>query len=264
MTRRACLVAVGLCALATTAAAQPPSPAPPSPFLSVTMVTVRPDSVPAWEDYVKKIAAGAAKAAVPGTVNAFQVVSGGPGFTYVFTQGFSKWAEVDSFLTPAQIATKAFGDVEGAAMVKAGRAAIVSVSNQVARYLPDLSTRPGTVPMPAKYLFLFRTQVKPEMVTAYEEYLAKAKAAAEQTPGTPMVIRRITVQGPANFYTAAIPFNTYAERDAFPTPISVLKKVYGDAEGQKWNEQRLRSTDHAETWVLMHRPDLSRSAATAR
>lgn len=262
MTIRPSLAATGFCAITTMAGAQPPSPAPPQ-FLSVTAVTVRPDSVPAWEDYVKKVSSGGVKAGAPGSVNAYQVVSGGPGFTYIFVQGFSKWAEVDAFLSPAQILAKAFGETEGAALTKGGRATIVSVRNEVSRYLPELSTRPAVLPAPAKYIFLFRTQVKPEMVPAYEEYLAKTKAAAEQTPGTPMVIRRVSAQGPANVYFAAIPFNAYAERDAWPAPLSVLKKVYGDAEGPRWNEQRLRSTDHSETWVLMHRPDLSRSA-TAR
>lgn len=240
-------------ALAPPSAAQ----APPTEFLQVVTVNVKPEAIADYEDYVKKIVAATGKTTGSPRVVGYQVVLGGPGATYFFVLPFNKWAEIDGWSSIPRILTAAYGEAEAARILQAGRAATARSESAVYRLLPDLSTRPRTFDPPRAYALLVRTEVEPAMQRAYEEYLAKLRAAQEQTPESPTAIRRVSVLGPAVTYVTAQFFSKHAERDAWPSAGDVLRKAHGEAEGRRITEESLRAVRRRDIFVMAHRPDLS-------
>jgi hypothetical protein len=97
-----------------------------------------------------------------------------------------------------------------------------------------------------------------------ERSVTKPKAAQEKSPQAPTFIRRVTVEGASNTYVTAAPFNSYAERDSWPTNQAVLRAAYGDEEARRLNETRLRCTRNARLAVMSYRADLSRPATASR
>lgn len=245
----------------TSLAAAQAQPDQPAEFLQVITTTVRSGAVTEYEDFVKKITAGANKVGAPQRWFTSQLALGGPQFTYSIVLPFSKWGEVDAWTSVPQILSKAYGEAEGAKILKAGRAAIERSETAVYRLLPDLSTRPKVFDPPAAFVQLFVTDVEPAMVPAWEIYLARLKAAQEGAPQAPTAIRRVAVQGAANTYVTAVPFSSYAERDSWPGTPAVLREAYGEADARSLNETRLRCTRNARLLVLAYRPELSRPTA---
>jgi len=249
-----------LCGLASLAAAQG-QPAQPAQFLQVITTTVRPTAVADYEDFAKKIVAGANKTGASQRWTVYGVSRGGPGYTYSVALPFNDWSELDGWTTVAQILSKAYGEAEAARIIKAGNASIERTETAVYRLLGDLSTRPKVFDPPAAFIQLFVTDVVPEMVPTWESFLARQKAAQEKAPQAPTAIRRVAVLGASNRYVTALPFNKYAERDSWPSALDVLRQAYGETEARSLTEMRLRSTREARIMVLSYRPDLSRPAA---
>lgn len=232
-------------------------------YVQVITTTVRPSAVPDYEDYVKKIQAGAAKIkASPGQVFVHQVIMGGPGATYQIVLPFEQWGDVDAWSGVPQILTKAYGEVEGNRILKAGRAAIERTQVEVYRLLPELSTRLSAFKS-SNFLQLLVTEVEPAMVPQWEEFLAKAKAAAEKEPGGPVALRYVCVQGKYNTYATAFFFDKHGDRDRWPALRETLTKAYGEEGGRHVDEMRRRSVRSTESLVLALRPDLSRLPSAA-
>jgi hypothetical protein len=259
------LSALALClqlgvGLASPAATQT-SPAQPTEFIQVITATVRAGAVTEYEDFIKKITAGANKIGAPQRWFVSHVSIGGPSLTYSIVLPFSKWSELDGWMTVPQMLLKAYGEAEGTKILKAGRAATERTETAVYRLLPDLSTRPKVFDPPARFVHLVVTEVEPAMVPAWESYLARLKAAQERSPQAPTAVRRVAVLGASNTYVTAVPFNKFADRDAWPANLAILSEAYGEAEARSLNDTRLRSTRNARQLVLTYRPDLSRPTA---
>lgn len=253
-------VALAALCLAVPAAAQQQ----PAEFIAVTTVSVRGSGVSEYEDFAKKVMATAAKVDPTARVIASQGGAGSSGYTYSFVRPFAKWGDMDAWMSVSQMLMKAHGDVEGGRILKAGRSPIEQSRTEVFRLLKDKSTRPRIVDPPPAHILVFRTEVRPEMVPAYEEYLDKLKAAQEKVEGTPTATRRVAVLGPANTYVTSLPFDKYAERDSWLPPADVLRQAYGEAEARRLNEVWLKSIKNAEAFVVTYRPDLSRIPAAAK
>lgn len=251
---RSALVAAFLFAIALPVVAQNG----PTEFIQVVTTTVRSNSVTEYEDYIKKVMAGASKIAAPQRVVAYQVGVGGPSFTYNFVLPFNKWEEMDSWPSVAQILTKAYGDAEGARILKSGRDAIEHSESAVFRTMRNLSTRPRVNDPPAAFVMVVRTEIEPGMSVSYERFLSKLKAAQEQEQGTRTVNRSVSVLGPALVYLGANFFNKHADRDNWAATPDLLRKTYGDADGQELWEGSLRGVGKRETYVQSYRSDLSR------
>jgi hypothetical protein len=236
-------------------------PGQPAEFIQVITTTVKSNAVADYEDFVKKIVAGANKIGAPQRWSTSQVSVGGSGFTYTVVLPFSKWAEVDGWNAVPDILLKAYGEAERARIQKSGRAAIERTETSVYRLLPDLSTRPKIFNPPTAFVHLFVTEVEPAMVPAWEKFLGQIKAAQEKSPQAPTAVRRVAVLGASNTYVTAVPFNKFAERDSWPTNMALLRDAYGETEARSIDETRLRATRSARQLVLMYRPDLSRPAA---
>lgn len=250
-----------LCGVTSPAVGQGQAAQPPE-FLQVLTVTLRPTGVAEYEDFVKKIVAGANKIGAPQRWTAYAVSIGGPGYTYNFALPFSSWSDVDGWTSVAQILSRAYGEAEAARLTKVSRASVERTESAVYRLLPDLSTRPKRFDPPAAFIQLFVTDVEPEMVPTWESFLARQKAAQEKAPQGPTAIRRVAVLGASNRYVTAVPFNKYAERDSWPSGPDVLREAYGETEARSITEARLKSTREARIMVLSYRPDLSRPTAT--
>lgn len=249
-----------LCGTAAPATAQGQG-AQPAQFVQVITSTVRPTGATDYEDVVKKIVAGANKIGAPQHWMAYGVAVGGPSYTYNVVLPFNTWSEIDGWTVVPQILSKAYGDAEAARLMKTFRASVERSETAVLRLLPDLSTRPKVFAPPATFLQIFVTDVEPELVPTWETFLARLKEAQEKAPQAPTSIRRVAVLGASNRYVTALPFSKYAERDAWPSTMDVLRQAYGEAEARSLDETRLRATRQAQIMVLAYRPELSRPVA---
>ena len=233
---------------------------PPTEFIQIITTTVRSNGVTDYEDYVKQIIAGANKIGAPQRVLVYQVGLGGPSFTYNIIIPFNKWEEMDSWPSIAQVLTAAYGDAEAARILKSGRDAIEHSESAVFRTLRNLSTRPRLNDPPAPFVMVVRTEIDPAMSVSYENYLSKLKAAQEKEPGNRAVNRSVSVLGSGVTYLSANFFSKHAERDNWTAVTDLMKKTYGDAEGQRLSEGSLRAVRKREIFIQSYRPDLSRLA----
>lgn len=227
-------------------------------FTHVTWVTVKPGMVAEFEDYVKKIIAGATKINDSRAISAYSVAMGGPQRTYAFATTFKKWAELDDDLTIPQILNKAYGDVEGAKIYKVGSTAVESSETRVSRTIPELSRPAPSGSAATAYVFVVRTEVEPSMARTYRKYLDKLKAAEDKHDPSP-VSRRVSVFGDAQVWSSIRGFNKWAERDALMAPGEAMTKAYGEAEAREIADMAAGCIKHRVTYVLARRPDLSRT-----
>ncbi len=238
-----------------------PLPAQEGEYMHVTWVTVKPGMVGEFEDYIKKLIAGATKVGDPRAITAFSVTMGGPSRTYGFTRTFKKWAELDSDLSSPQILNKAYGDVEGAKIYKTGTSAVESSETRVSRVIPELSREPSSN-APSAFYLVVRTEVEPSMGRTYRKFLDKLKAAEDKHDRSP-VSRRVSVLGDAQIYSTVRGFDKWAERDAAMAPGDALEKAYGAEEARELTDMAAGCVRHRTTYVVARRPDLSRTGTAS-
>ena len=84
---------------------------------------------------------------------------------------------------------------------------------------------------PAQFLQLTVTTVRASAINDYEEFVKKANAARDKTPGSPaQLVYAVNLGGPAfTFYTIA-QWEKWADRDKLPNFGQMMTKVYGQAE----------------------------------
>src|SRR5258708_6941017 len=234
--------------------------AQPAAHVQVTAITVKPSGVSDFEEYIKKINAGATKIAAPGNTLFYAMGRGGRSFTYFAVNPFDKWADLDARPSIPEILIKAYGEVEGGRLLKAGRSNIEGVETSVSRLLPNLSS-PPTMEKPAAHVRVVAIDVKEGSNSSWEAYLAKLKAAQDKGPSAPHVIRHPSVLGTPNQYTPVYFFDRYAEPDVIPTPLETLRKAYRDAEAKLLEEIAQGCINSLHSEVLDFRADLSRVGA---
>jgi hypothetical protein len=251
------LAVVVLCLLAAAAGAF--AQAPHKKFINLLTVQVKPEATLEYEAFAKKVMAAADKINYPHKVVCYQRTSGGAGFTYMFVTYFDTWAEADGILSTQAILEKALGAAEGEKVLRAGRAAIESAMMEVFRLVPDFSTKPKAYdPQPA-FLQVNRNEVKPDRVRDWERVIGRFKDAAEKNPAAPTAMRRVSVQGKGATYITSSPYNTGAERDAWPTFMDVLEQAYGKEEARSLDQTRAESIERSDAFILRYRGDLSRA-----
>ncbi len=232
-------------------------------YVHTILVKVKPSSVSEFEDYVKKVNAAFTKVGSSQIVYAAQLQTGGPNFTYLFTSPFSSYEEMGKWSSIPEMLMKAHGDVEGGKLLKAGRSAIESSETWVARTQMDLSTNPKPLDLTATpFVRLLRTHVDPSMALAYEDYLAKVKAAQEKASGFPSVIRRVTALGEASLYLSATFVSSLSDLDRIPNQAELMVKAYGKEGAETITRSGNSAVRSREVWLLRYRPDLSRPTAS--
>lgn len=164
MKRIACVLAlVSATSFLTPAAAQNPT----NEYIMVTTATIYPGRYAEFEDYIKKLAAAAAKIGNKTRVNAYQYVQGASIYQYDFVSGFPSLAALDNEPGTQALLTKAYGEAEGRKILTAGRAAIQEATTQVLRLRPEFSSKIGN-PIDSPYFQLVRVEIDPAMTAAYE------------------------------------------------------------------------------------------------
>jgi len=231
-------------------------------FLQVSTVTVKLGMQTEFEDYLKKIIAAASKLNSRQLLVTHQVTMGGSPLTYFVTSPFEKWAGADALESAPAILAKAYGDVEGAKILKVGRGTIETLDVAVYRLLPGMSTNPVPIAQKA-HLNVIRTEVELGMQAEYNQYLAMLKGAQDKDSASPTSIRRVSVAGPAAVYVTTQAFDTFAERDNWPNLADQLKKAYGDAQAQLILNQGTRTAKSRVVVVTTYRADLSKATTTA-
>ncbi len=231
-------------------------------FVQVNSITVKLGMQAEFEDYLKKIIAAANKLNTNQRLITAQVAMGGSPTMYFVTSSFEKWGDADALESAPALLVKAYGDVEGARILKAGRATLDSLEVGVVELLPDMSTNPKTFMPPLAHTLVIRTDVNPALASDYRNYLSMLKAAQEKDPASPTAIRRVSVAGPAGVFVTTEPFDKFADRDAWPNTEALLKKAYGDTATRMLLEQALRAVKSRVTYVTNYRPDLSRTMMT--
>jgi hypothetical protein len=250
------VLALGVVCVLAAASAQ--AQAQPKQFVQVLTIHTKPEGALDYEAFVKKVIAAGDKIGQTQRSITYQVMTGGPGYTYMLATYFDKWAETDEILSTPEVLFKALGELEGGRALRAGRVNIEAFDTAVYRVLPELSTKLKALDPPPAYLQVIRTHVKPEMIQEWEHLIARYKAASEQIAETPTSIRRSSVEGPMNVYITSSPYTKAAERDAWPSFMDVLKKAYGEEEARAMNARRGAYTERSEAYILKFRPDLSR------
>lgn len=233
--------------------------APVAEYVAVTNVTVRPGGFAEFEDYAKKVQAAATKIGLKQRVDAYQVAQGGSIYSYDFVSTHATLAELDSVPSVPSMLLKAYGEIEGNKLLRAGRAQVASTETFVVRMRSEFSTKPkGVAGVP--FVQLVRAEIDPAMLTQYEDYLTKVKAAGDKHAGAPTAIRHSSVFGQSNVFISALPFATYAEREKWPSPLAILTAAYGEAEARQLQETARRAQKRLDIWVVAYRRDLSRLA----
>jgi antibiotic biosynthesis monooxygenase (ABM) superfamily enzyme len=229
----------------------------PKTYSWTMMVTVKPGAEEIFEDYLEKLAAAGEKTSAPQSWGVGQVAMGGPGRTYIGVIGFDKWAEADGWAMARNMLIEAYGEKEGLQILKSGSSAIESSHNRVSVLLADHSTHLGKRTSVAQMYMVTESEIKADMISEYEYLLSRVKAAEEAMPGSLPAIRRSTVLGPTAVYTAARPFDKFAEAESSPSQGEALRKMYGDIEAQKINDGVTRCIKSISISVVRFRPDLS-------
>jgi hypothetical protein len=228
-------------------------------FVQVNSITVKLGMQAEFEDYLKKIIAAANKLNTNQRLITAQVGMGGSPMMYFVTSSFEKWADADGLEAAPSLLVKAYGDLEGAKILKAGRSTLESLEVDVVELIPDASTNPKTFMPPLAHTLVIRTDIDPALAADYRNYLSMLKAAQEKDPASPTAIRRASAVGPAGVFVTTEPFDKFADRDAWPGTEGLLKKAYGDAAAKMLLDQAARAIKSRVTYVLNYRPDLSRT-----
>jgi hypothetical protein len=155
--------------------------------------------------------------------------------------------------------TKAYGEEEAAKIMRAGEAAIASSRTTVSSLQPELSTHLDTFSSVAANYLVSRSEVKPDKVLDYEFVISKIRAADEKAVGSPRRIGRRYVEGNRYTFVTSTAFNTYAERDKWPSFSDYMGKMYGEEEIRQLLDKIRQTTISRVTFELAYRPDLSRS-----
>ena len=119
---------------------------PPSKFLYTVRISIQPHAVDQYEGFVKKLIEAAKKTGAPQQILGTQVAIGGEGTSYLFALPFNKWEDMDAWPSVQEMLVKAYGEDEGAKILRSGRAAITHRENRGARLQENLISNPDKAP----------------------------------------------------------------------------------------------------------------------
>lgn len=224
--------------------------------VQVVTITVKSGMVPQFEDYIKKVVEAANKTEASQYWGFYQVGLGGPGNTYMVALPFSKWAELDGWSAVPSLVTEAYGEKEGATILRSGSVAIESVETAAYARAADLSTAPEDSP-PKAFTLVTEMQVKLSKVREFTLLMSKVKTAREQLDAPESTVWT-SVMGETANYVTTVGFDKHAERDGWLVGGAVVRKAYGDAEGEQLIGIFLNSVQSYRNYVLISRSDLSR------
>ena len=85
----------------------------------------------------------------------------------------------------------------------------------------------------ARYQLRMEARVKPGMSAQYEQYVKKIVEAGKKSEAQSWLAFQLTAGGPGGVYSFVLPFEKWADRDGWLTPMQMLVKAFGEAEAAK-------------------------------
>lgn len=205
-------------------ASQTPMPAPTPQFLALTIVSVRPEMVTEFQNFMKTTTNPALKKGGMKSREVWQsTTAGGDAFEFVIVAPMEKFAEFDG--------PSALEKGLGAQGMVAWQAKAGSLVNSVRRYIirtrPDLShfAKPG----PPKLAVVHSIQVAPNRNSDYENYLKNDFLPVMKKAGVTYFVAQTIFGGDANEYVTLTMRDTFADLDKGP----VLTQVLGEQGAQQ-------------------------------
>jgi hypothetical protein len=233
---------------------------PPFVFLESSTRQARPGQHAVIEDYYLKLRAAEAKLKVAGLTDVYTLVQGGTAAQFKAFRSLRNWSELDTSLdqTTADTLTRAYGEAEQHRLTAALLDATDSFSTEVLRVLPGRSTwRDNTGQAAWPYIEVRRTHVRPERVAQHDEFQERIRAVRANAGTTPEVRFQVALGEGFVFVTSRY-FKAWSDRDTWQDELA---KAYGQPEADRlinsWRQTLIRT----ESYVLRHRPDLSRVRA---
>ncbi len=230
-------------------------------FQQVHEISVKPGQELVFENYIKKLAAGADKIGAKTYWTAYAVSIGKPGGTYRVALSFNSWAEREAWGTVPTIMVKAYGQQEAERMMKEGGNATERAVVEVWEHLPGSSANQTTPPAPAgNFARAQIVRVAPGMEADYEAMTVKFKPAYEAAAGKPLVTRWVLRVGANSGYTYRRVEQVGAMSDFDrPTGADVLRKFFG-AQWAAMGAELNKMVTFRQEFISTRRPDLSRPA----
>jgi hypothetical protein len=229
---------------------------PPFVFLESSSRQARPGRQAAVEDYYLKLRAAEAKLKVAGVSDVYVLVQGGAAPQYRTFRSLRNWSDLDQSLdvTTTDTLTRAYGEAEQQRLTAALHEATESFSTEVLRVLPGRSTWRDNNGQAWPYVEVRRTHVRPERVAQHDEFQERIRAVRANAGTTPEVRFQVALGEGFVFVTSRY-FKAWSDRDTWQDELA---KAYGQPEADRlinsWRQTLIRT----ESYVLRHRPDLSR------
>ena len=250
------LRALGVVALLLAAAqsqpslAQNPTAAPTPEFLSITVVSVRPNMVADFQNFMKTTTNPALKKGGLKWREVWQnTTAAGDAFEYVIVAPVGAFAEYDG-PSPIEKALGAQGYADW--LTKAG-SLVTSVRRYIIRTRPDLSYA-AKMTGPPKLAVLHSVHVAPGRNLDYENYLKNDYLPVMQKGEVTYLVSQSIFGGDANEYVTLTMRNSFADLDKGPVVVQVL-----GAEGAAKLAQKMPAgtVTHVERSITRFVPDLS-------
>ena len=234
---------------------------PPFDHVQLTQTTVKAGKNLEYEQLVKRLSEAQLKADPTFSVLRYTMGRGGPMNTYVNARVFTKWAQLDRWVSPREAAVKAFGEAEATKLLMALAAVTETQEQTVASVWKGMNVwRAPAAGTQHKLLRVTEQRIVRSRLADFNDVIAK-RSAAMQKGNFPTLVRYRRTLGPGNGVTMfnVAYANAYAD---FDTPPPNLPQAIGEPE---WGKQVLVTQQAVATssaYFLVYRPDLSVAPAT--
>jgi RNase P/RNase MRP subunit POP5 len=242
-------------ALALTAAAQPPAQ-----HLQLYRINVKSGSQAQFADYLTKVKEAADKTNAPQSWIVAQGVLGTSGTDYFVAISFDKWSEMDLWKQVPQMLTEAFGEAEAAKIQQMGGDSMWDFETTVFTLDAERSLNIDRSTAANYYQFLMG-QVKPEMAQEYQSVVGALMEAQKKAGNQQMWIRRNASLGKSWQVYAAVPFDSWSERDSTGSFWDNVAKAVGAEEASRLRSRLLACYESREIFIIRRIPELSRAAS---
>jgi hypothetical protein len=110
---------------------------------------------------------------------------------------------------------------------------------------------------PAPMSWIYATTVKPGMGAQYEAGISKIVEAYNQQKSPVKWTTSISAVGTAGLYVVSLPIQKLGDIDAWPPPVEVLTKAFGEAEARKVLQSMSGAVQTTQNLVMVRRVELS-------
>lgn len=230
---------------------QTPMPAPTPQFLSVTIVSVKPEMMAEFQNFVKNTTNPALKKGGIQSREVWQSTgAAGDAFEFVIVAPMDKFADFDG---PSTL-EKGLGSPQAFAawQTKAG-SLVNSVRRSIIRIRPDLSYLPESPGMP-KLAVVHSVHVALDRNGDYENFLKTSFTPAMKQAKVTYLVAQVIFGGNANEYITLTMRDSFADLDKGP----VLVQALGAEEARKLQQKLPAGTVvHLERNLSRFLPELS-------